>query len=152
IRIKKAINAANPLAPTPAEEADSPTGPVLAVGAAITWTYRVWTTGSTPLYIVTLTDDNGTPNAAGDDFVPVYVSCDNNPTGMLDPGEVWLSKAPGLPTPGQYTNTGTVGAGPTPQTAPLFSADTPNSPGSPGIRIKKAVNAVDPLHPTVAED
>ena len=41
IRIKKAINAVNPLAPTPAEEADSPTGPVLAVGSAITWTYRV---------------------------------------------------------------------------------------------------------------
>ena len=33
IRIKKAINAVDPLHPSPAEEADSPTGPVLAVGS-----------------------------------------------------------------------------------------------------------------------
>ena len=41
INIKKATNAANPLSPTPAEDADTPTGPVVPVGSTVTWTYLV---------------------------------------------------------------------------------------------------------------
>ncbi len=151
IRIKKAIDAANPLAPTPAEEADAPTGPVLAVGAAITWTYRVSSTSSSPLTITMITDDNGTPNTAGDDLTPVYVSGDANLNGKLDPGEVWLYRATGTAVLGQYTNTGSVQAV-TAANAKLEASDTASYLGTTGIRITKAVNAADPLHPTAAED
>ncbi|MFL6036034.1 MAG: calcium-binding protein, partial [Gaiellaceae bacterium] len=151
IRIKKAINAVDPLHPTPAEEADSPTGPVLAVGSAITWTYRVTTTSSTPLTITLITDDNGTPNNAADDLTPVYMSGDANLNGKLDPGEVWLYRAIGTAVLGRYTNIGAVKAVTTTNTT-VASSDTASYLGTTGIRIKKAVNAVDPGHPTLAED
>src|SRR4029079_3947734 len=142
VQIKKAINAVNPLAPTPAEAADSPTGPVLAVGSAITWTYRVFTNSGSALTITTITDDNGTPNAAGDDITPVYVSGATNPNGKLNPGDGWLYVATGTATLGQYTNIGAVAA--TNGVTTVFASNTASYLGTTGIRIVKAVNAVDP--------
>ena len=151
VRVKKAINAVNPLAPTVAEEADAATGPVLAIDSPITWTYRVWTTGTVAVTVTVISDDNGTPNNAADDFIPVYVSGDTNQNGKVDPGEVWLYSAAGIATLGQYTNTVDVQATTSTGTT-SSSTDTANYLGTTGLRIRKSVNAVDPLHPTVGED
>ena len=147
VQIKKAIDAVDPLHPTVVEEADSPTGPVLAVGAPITWTYRVWTTSPTAVTITVITDDNGTPNNGTDDFTPVYVSGDTNGNGKLDPGEVWLYRATGTAVLGQYTNTVDVQVVTSTGTT-ATATDKANYLGTEGIRIVKAVNAKDPLNPT----
>ena len=110
ITIKKAVNAVNELAPTIGEEADEPTGPALAVGTHMKWTYRVTTTTTTPLANVVVIDDNGTPDFAGDDFSPTLVSGDTNGNGLLESGEIWLYRAFGTAVSGQYTNIGSATA------------------------------------------
>src|SRR5690606_11438077 len=63
--VAKAVNAADPWAPTAAEDADTAAEAViLAQGTTVTWTYLVTTTSPTPL-AVTLVDDNGTPTDPG---------------------------------------------------------------------------------------
>ena len=149
IRIKKAINAVDPLHPTPAEEADSPTGPVLAVGSAITWTYRVTTTSSD----------------AADDHADHRRQRHAEQRGRrLHAGLRERRREPerqarsgrGLALPARR---GIGGARPVhehrrrpgrdaDEQPRVASSDTASYLGTTGIRIKKAVNAVDPLHPT----
>ena len=150
IRIEKAVNAANPLAPTAAEDADSPTGPVLAVGAPVVFTYLVTNLGTTSLANVIVKDDNGTPGDTSDDFLPTRLTVDAN--GLLDPGEVWLYRStPTTAISGQYVNVGSVSA--TDATGATHRDDDPaHYRGTSGIRVEKAVNAADPLAPTAAED
>jgi LPXTG-motif cell wall-anchored protein/uncharacterized repeat protein (TIGR01451 family) len=84
---------------TNGQDADTGTGPLVPVGDTVNWTYEVENTGNTPLSGVTIADNQG--------VVPVFSNGDDN-NGLLDPGELWVYKASGLATAGQYTNIGTV--------------------------------------------
>jgi uncharacterized repeat protein (TIGR01451 family) len=75
-------------------DADTPTGPVLPVGAAVNWSYQVVNIGADPLTGVTVTDSAG-----------VVVTC---PVITLAAGESMTCTAAGTVQPGQYANTGTV--------------------------------------------
>ena len=83
---------------TNGEDADTPTGPQIPVGGAVTWTYVVTNTGNVLLSNVTVTDDKG-----------VAVSC---PKNTLAAGEVMTCTASGIATAGQYANLGTVTGAP----------------------------------------
>ena len=129
ITIRKAING---------DEADAPTGPVLEVGAPITWTYRVTTTSTTPLANVVVLDDNGSRGFAGDDFTPTYESGDTNGNSLLELGEMWLYRAFGTATEGQYRNVGSVTAVLNGTT--IADDDLAHYLGTSGIRIDKRAN------------
>lgn len=75
-------------------DADTPTGPVLPVGATVNWTYEVTNIGVAPLADVIVTDSEG-----------VVVTC---PVTTLAPGESMTCTGSGTVQPGQYANTGTV--------------------------------------------
>jgi hypothetical protein len=64
-------------------------GPSLLAGTAVTFTYEVTNTGARALSNLQVTDDNGTPGYAGDDFSPHYLSGDDG-NGVLDPAETWV--------------------------------------------------------------
>src|SRR5262249_49896840 len=96
VRLQKAVNAASPLAPTAAEDANDSNSPrQLATGATVVWTYLVPTTGTAAFAVTSLVDDNGTPDDRRDDFSPVYVSGDNG-NGLVDVGETWLYTSAGV--------------------------------------------------------
>jgi uncharacterized repeat protein (TIGR01451 family) len=82
---------------------ESGLGPLLPVGATVTWTYLVSNPGDVPLAGVTVTDSR--PGVT-----PAYQSGDANSNGVLDPGETWVYTATGTVTAGPYSNTGTVSA------------------------------------------
>ncbi len=84
IDIEKATNGA---------DADSPTGPFIAVGNPVNWTYEVENTGNVALTNVSVTDDQG-----------VTVTC---PQDTLAAGESMTCTANGTATAGQYDNLGT---------------------------------------------
>lgn len=95
----------NPLTPgllikkfTNGVDADTPTGPLLLVGSAVTWTYLVTNTGDITLTALAVTDNQG-----------VTVTC---PTTTLAPGTSMTCTATGVATAGQYANLGTVTAVP----------------------------------------
>lgn len=99
IVIKKATNG---------EDADTPTGPLIPVGGAVTWTYVVTNTGNVILSPVTVTDDRG-----------VLVSC---PKNVLAPQENMLCTGTGIAVAGQYANIGTA-VGIPPAGPPVTSTD-----------------------------
>ena len=82
---------------TNGEDADSPTGPVLNVGDAVTWTYVVTNDGDVDLVDIVVTDDQG--------VVPVYQSGDDG-DGILNIGEAWTYEVSGVAVFGQYANIG----------------------------------------------
>jgi hypothetical protein len=86
---------------TNGEDADVPTGPVLQVGDAVTWTYVVTNTGNVPLSNVVVTDD-----ILG--VIPGPDSGDTNNNGILETTEIWLYSANGIAVAGQYANLGDV--------------------------------------------
>src|SRR5207248_3346956 len=128
----------------------------LVVGSNVVWTYLLTNPGTVSLTISSFTDDAGTPTVPGDDFSPKYVSGDANNNNKLDPGETWLYTSAGVVTytvhAGLYGNTATVTTrGTANQT---FTAADPNYHFGTDtlLVVQKDINAVDPLHPTVAED
>jgi hypothetical protein len=78
---------------TNGEDADTPTGPIVAIGSPITWTYVVTNTGNVTLNDVTVVDNKG-----------VAVSC---PSTSLLAGEVMTCTGYGTAVAGQYANLGT---------------------------------------------
>ncbi len=82
-------------------DADLPTGPQIAVGGNVTWTYVVTNPNTIPLYNIVVTD-----NRTG--VSPVYISGDVNGDNVLQPGEVWTYRATGIAVSGQYSNIGSV--------------------------------------------
>src|SRR5262249_54411204 len=87
IAIQKDVNAADPLHPSAAENANDPLNPrLLPLGANLVWTYLLTNPGNVGLTLgpTPITDDNGTPTVPGDDFHPKYVSGDANSNGLLD--------------------------------------------------------------------
>ena len=82
-------------------DADLPTGPQIAVGGNVTWTYLVTNPNTIPLYNIVVTDNRTSVN-------PVYVSGDVNADNVLQPVEVWTYRATGIAVSGQYSNVGSV--------------------------------------------
>jgi uncharacterized repeat protein (TIGR01451 family) len=87
LRLEKATNG---------QDADSPPGPVLSVGAPVAWTYVVTNLDSNPVFNVSVTDDQG-----------VVVTC---PGTTLAGGNSMTCTASGTAAAGQYANVGTVTA------------------------------------------
>jgi hypothetical protein len=139
IRVEKATNG---------QDADTPTGPLVAVGSTVTWTYVVTNPGNVPLANVTLRDDSGTPGNLADDFTPLFVGGDANSNGQLDPGETWQYQATGPAVVGQYGNVATATG-----TDPLGQTRTDTDPSHyfgvrSEIRVEKATNGQDADTPT----
>jgi hypothetical protein len=108
-------------------DADTPPGPSLAVGEAVTWTYEVTNTGSDALDNVTVTDDQG-----------VVVSC---PSTTLAPGESMTCTANGIVQPGQYANLGSVTAD-IPDITTVGASDPSHYFGQTLV-LEKATNGAD---------
>ena len=89
---------------TNGEDADSPTGPLIAVGDTATWTYLVSNTGN-----VDLTNVNVGDSEAGVTPVRQADQVGNN-DNILDVGEIWVYEASAAAVAGQYMNTGSVTA------------------------------------------
>ena len=147
INIEKATNG---------QDADTPTGPLVAVGSTVTWTYVVTNPGNVPLRPVTVVDDNGTPSNAADNFSPTFEGGDTNNNGALDVGESWRYRATGTARAGQYGNialtTGTPvspSLQPIPNAANVTDTDPSHYFGYRGqINIEKATNGQDADNPT----
>jgi uncharacterized repeat protein (TIGR01451 family) len=157
VRIEKAVNAVDPLAPTPQEDADAQPGRLLNIGTPLIWTYRVSNVGTEPLEIESLIDDAGTPNQPADDFAPVLLDGDTNANGLLDANEVWIYTSLGVAnqqvSAGNYANIATVSAVGTLLQNVVVDTDAAHHYGAaPTVRLEKAMNAMDPLHPTTLED
>ncbi len=132
IRIEKSTNG---------EAAGIPPGPVLNVGAPVTWTYEVENTGDVTLTDVLVTDDQIGP-----------IAC---PQNALEPAARMTCSASGTAEAGQYANLGTVTA-----TTPGGDTVTDSDPShyfgaqdivgdpDPSISIEKATNGVDADTPT----
>ena len=125
------------------------------MGTNVVWTYLVTNPGTSPLTIITITDDAGTPNNSADDFIPRYVSGDTNGTGKLDTGETWLYTSAGVITytvqPNLYGNIGRVTGTSNGQT--VVSAGDPSYllGNTPTLFVQKAINAANPMNPTPTE-
>jgi uncharacterized membrane protein len=87
---------------TNGQDADSAPGPLVAVGAQVTWTYAVTNTGNTPITTVGVSDDQ-----LG---VITNITDQGNGDSVLDPGETWTYTTIGTAVAGQYANTATVNA------------------------------------------
>ncbi len=109
-------------------DADTTTGPFIAEGAAVTWSYRLENTGNVPLAGVTVVDNLV---AAADISCPNVLADTNadNVINILLPGEVVTCTATGIATAGQYANTGSADGNPVFPTNPGPDFD-PNDPST----------------------
>lgn len=139
---------------TNGQDANTGTGPLLAVGSQATFTYVVTNTGNVALATVLLRDDNGTPLNNADDFtVTNRTGGDTNSNNILETTETWTYTAPTprTVTAGQYSNIATVSGNPVDgqglDIAGITDAtdtDPSNHFGaSPAINIVKSVNGQD---------
>ncbi|QIG40994.1 hypothetical protein G5T42_17190 [Microbacterium sp. 4R-513] len=138
---------------TNGQDADTPTGPLVAVGDDVRWTYVVTNTGNVPLTDVTVTDDQ---------VAAAEIDCDdtggNLVAGPLAPGATFTCVATGEAVVGQYANLGTVAA-----TGPATTdVDGESVPGqtvtdddpshylgvAPAVDIEKLTNGADADTPT----
>ena len=101
--VQKAINAQDPLNPTPEELAQAAPGRPLPVGTTVVWTYKAYNGGDGPIQVTSLRDDAGTPSDPSDDFSPTPVLQvgtnfnvgDTDLDGLLDINEAWLFTSQG---------------------------------------------------------
>jgi hypothetical protein len=120
------------------QEADSPTGPILAAGGTASFTYILTNAGNVPLSSITVTDNNGTPVNAADDFNASYTSGDANGNSQLDVGESWTYSAARAVVAGQYSNIGTATA--TGNAQPVMDTDPGNYFGSaPSVALRSFI-------------
>jgi len=86
-------------------DADTPgSGPEVLVGDPVTFVYTVRNVGNVVLTNVEVTDDNGTPVDATDDFFANFSGGDDDDDSALDLNETWTFQAARLATSGQYQN------------------------------------------------
>ncbi len=83
---------------TAGQDADSPPGPYLLVGEAVTWVYSVANVGDLDIVDVLVEDDNGTPDEPDDDYT---CTIDLIPQGEVD--DTTCIQV-GVVQPGQYEN------------------------------------------------
>ena len=119
-----------------------PTGPHVAAGSTVTFTYVVTNTGDVPLANVVVTDDKlGT--------IAGPASGDTNSNGLLDLTETWTYITTATALAGQQTNVGTVIAQNTVTGTPVTASNPANYFGdAPAINIVKFVNGQDANTPT----
>jgi uncharacterized repeat protein (TIGR01451 family) len=122
-------------------DADTQPGPIVAIGAAITWTYEVTNIGNLPIYNIIVTD-------ADLNITPVYQSGDVNDDDILDLSETWIYQASGTAVAGQHENVGTVD-GTDANSTPVSDNDPSHyfAP-DPKIEIRKTTNGEDANTPT----
>jgi hypothetical protein len=141
---------------TNGEDADTPTGPVVAPGGEVEWSYVVTNTGNVELHDVRVTDDRVASadirceDPAG---TPIPGPDTNVFPGPLAPGASFACVATGTATPGQYANLGTVvatapdtvDADGEPVVDPHVSDDDPSHylGAVPAVDIEKATNGED---------
>ena len=125
-------------------DADTPTGPQIAVGDTVTWVYDIQNSGDVDLTNVTLTDDQ-----EGVITIPAAGSIPGDDgDGVLEPGETWSITHTGSATAGQYANIGTVGAE-DPNGDPVGDTDPSHYLGiNPEVTLEKLTNGVDADTPT----
>ncbi|PIE72836.1 MAG: hypothetical protein CSA20_05915 [Deltaproteobacteria bacterium] len=160
IDLEKATNAENPQTPTDAEDADDPTGPFIASGNTVTWTYLVSNPGNVTMQLTTepVSDDPIGPVTACEDPQPPPQPPQTQPDNSLLPGQTMICTATGTATTGQYKNTGSVVGTPVDDNGNRIGDDIPADDSShyfgarPSITIEKATNAKNPQAPTNAED
>lgn len=136
-------------------QADTPSGPAIAIGDTVTWTYTVTNDGETAISNATVTDDQG-----------VTVSCDVDGDGTFDGtnvipfiphgGSVICQGTAPADTVGQYSNNATVegvGSVPNPETCGCDISDPATWPADPSL-YEVPVNAVtgEPDFPLDDED
>jgi hypothetical protein len=124
-------------------DADEPTGPLVAVGDPVEWTYVVTNTGATDLTNLTVTDDQ---------IDAAEIDCDgtggNVVAGPLAPDDSFTCTATGTAVEGQYANTAMVVAD-APDETQVDDEDPSHHFGAiPDIDIEKATNTVDADQPT----
>jgi hypothetical protein len=78
---------------TNGQDADTPTGPVVAVGSTVTWTYRITNTGNVTLTSLTLTDDK-----VGGITCPVTLLAPGATTLCTKTGTAVMANTTGTPT------------------------------------------------------
>ncbi|MDF0513857.1 SdrD B-like domain-containing protein [Agromyces sp. H3Y2-19a] len=88
---------------TNGEDADEPTGPLVAVGGTVAWTYVVTNTGDVPLTNITVTDDLVDASA-----IDCAGTGSNVVAGPLEPDDTVTCIAAGVAVEGQYANLGSV--------------------------------------------
>ena len=125
------------------DDANLPTGPLVAEGGDVTWTYEVTNTGTAVLSGLTVVDPRLGPDAV--------VSCDDT---ELDPDESTLCTATGTAEVGQYVNVA-IAVAEDPFGALVGSDDPSHYFGAAsGISLFKYTNGVDanePPGPFIAE-
>ena len=124
------------------QDADSPTGPILATGSSVSLTYLVTNPGIVTLPVPIVVDDNGTPGTTADDFFPTFTGGDTNSNNQIDVGETWTYTATRTVVAGQRTHTGKVTGGNS--TTSIIRTDAGNYFGSsPAIAIETHVSGQD---------
>lgn len=111
------------------QDADTPTGPEIQTGSAVSWTFAVKNTGDVQLTGIRVTDSKG-----------LAVSC---PKTSLRPGEPMTCTASGTAAAGQFASLATVTAAP--PCGPDVQDDDPGhyKGVGPGIELQKLTNGVD---------
>ncbi|MDW4571996.1 SdrD B-like domain-containing protein [Microbacterium sp. M3] len=128
---------------TNGQDADEPTGPLVAVGEDVRWTYVVTNTGNVPLTNVTVTDDQ-----VGAADIDCAETGSNVVPGPLAPEASFTCVATGTAVAGQYANLGTV-TGIDPLEAEVTDVDASHYFGAnPAVDIEKATNTIDADEPT----
>jgi uncharacterized repeat protein (TIGR01451 family) len=112
-------------------DADTPPGPILAVGDPVNWTYVVTNVGTDPLSNILVTDSQG-----------VSVSC---PSTTLAAGASMTCTASGVVEPGQYVNVGGVLAM-LPDESPAGALDSSHYYGQ-SLLLEKQTNGLDAEFP-----
>ncbi|MFL6236252.1 MAG: hypothetical protein ACJ76N_24180 [Thermoanaerobaculia bacterium] len=114
---------------TNGQDADTPPGPSVQTGSAVSWTYLVVNTGTVRLYQISVRDDQG-----------VAVSC---PRVSLGPGEDMSCTASGVAVPGQYSNVGKVTATGTCAKVTASNGSHYFGESSLGLKVQALTNGYD---------
>ncbi len=128
---------------TNGEDADSPTGPVLSIGATVTWSYVVTNNSNTPVEL----------NSVKDDKLGTIWQSSAPRAVILYPGDTRSYSRTGAAVLGQYKNMGSVFAGTVDSKADVLLTDTDAShylcvDAKPSLDLEKYTNDLDADVPT----
>jgi protocatechuate 3,4-dioxygenase beta subunit len=138
---------------TNGDDADTGSGPIIAVGDPVTWTYVVTNTGNVELENIIVSDDKvdsiscPLPPVLGDHALAAPLGIGN--ILHLNPGESITCTATGIAVAGQYTNTGSVTGTPVGGGSSVTDTDQSHYLGSEdsvpfaSVDIEKSTNGVD---------